>query len=129
MNKSTRRRSNFDTNYSTIFRRPNFAPASACWILSDKKRKRGMEMKNKPPFDEFEVERTAKTKMGARLESGNGAATELQEPRRVKTSRVSKQRIPNWGYFLFVLRRRSRSREHCSAECRLRKQRNRRSDR
>jgi len=62
-----------------------------------------MEMKNKPPFDEFEVERTAKTKMGARLESGNGAATELQEPRRVKTSRVSKQRIPNWGYFLFVL--------------------------
>jgi len=41
--------------------------------------------------------------MGARLESGNGAATELQEPRRVKTSRVSKQRIPNWGYFLFVL--------------------------
>jgi len=62
-----------------------------------------MEMKNKAPFDEFEVERTAKTKMGARLESGNGAATELQEPRRVKTSRVSKQRIPNWGYFLFVL--------------------------
>jgi len=62
-----------------------------------------MEMKNKPPFDEFEVERTAKSKMGARLESGNGAATELQEPRRVKTSRVSKQRIPNWGYFLFVL--------------------------
>src|SRR6267142_1314051 len=96
-------RSNFDTNYSTIFRRPNFAPASACWILSDKKRKRGMEMKNEPPFDGFEVERTAKTKMGARLESGNGAATELQEPRRVKTSRVSKQRIPNWGYFLFVL--------------------------
>ena len=62
-----------------------------------------MEMTNKPPFDEFEVERTAKSKMGARLESGNGAATELQEPRRVKTSRVSKQRIPNWGYFLFVL--------------------------
>src|SRR5437016_3489657 len=62
-----------------------------------------MEMKSKPPFDEFEVERTAKSKMGARLESGNGAATELQEPRRVKTSRVSKQRIPNWGYFLFVL--------------------------
>ncbi len=62
-----------------------------------------MEMKNKPPFDEFEVERTAKSKMGARLESGNGAATELQEPRRVKTSRVSKQRIPNGGYFLFVL--------------------------
>src|SRR2546427_3191549 len=41
--------------------------------------------------------------MGARLDSGNGAATELQETRRVKASRVSKQRIPNWGYFLFVL--------------------------
>src|SRR5207248_1478778 len=67
------------------------------------KRKREMKMQNKPPIDEFEVERTAKSKMGARLESGNGAATELQEPRRVKTSRVSKQRIPNWGYFLFVL--------------------------
>src|SRR5438067_7299251 len=62
-----------------------------------------MEMKNKPPFDEFEVDRTARSKMGARLESGNGAATELQEPRRMKTSRDSKQRIPNWGYFLFVL--------------------------
>src|SRR5438105_5072036 len=62
-----------------------------------------MEMKNKPPFDEFETERTAKTKMGTRLESGNGAATELQEPRRMKTSRVSKQRIPRWCIFLFVL--------------------------
>src|SRR5712692_8687660 len=41
--------------------------------------------------------------MGARLDSGNGAATELQETRRVKASRISKQRIPNWGYFLFVV--------------------------
>ncbi len=62
-----------------------------------------MVMENKPPFDEFEVERTAKTKMGTRLESGNGAATELQEPRRVNTSRASKQPIPRWGIFLFVI--------------------------
>jgi multidrug efflux system membrane fusion protein len=41
--------------------------------------------------------------MGARLESGNGAATELQEPRRVKTTGDRKQRIPRWGIFLFVI--------------------------
>src|SRR3982074_131461 len=51
----------------------------------------------------FELERTAKTKMGVRLESGNGAAAELQETRRVKTRRASKQRIPRWGIFLFVI--------------------------
>jgi len=53
--------------------------------------------------EERELERTAKTKMGARLESGNGAATELQEPRRVKTTGDRKQRIPRWGIFLFVI--------------------------
>jgi len=41
--------------------------------------------------------------MGTRLESGNGAATEVQETRRVKTNPVSKQRIPRWGIFLFVI--------------------------
>jgi multidrug efflux system membrane fusion protein len=41
--------------------------------------------------------------MGAGLESGNGAATELQEPRRVKTTGDRKQRIPRWGIFLFVI--------------------------
>src|SRR5213076_422516 len=47
--------------------------------------------------------RTAKTKMGARLESGNGAATEIHERRRVKTTGDKKQRIPRWGIFLFVV--------------------------
>src|SRR6266849_10501197 len=60
-----------------------------------------MGTENTPPG--IELERTAKTKMGIRLESGNGAATELQETRRVKTSRVSKQRVPRWGIFLFVI--------------------------
>jgi membrane fusion protein, multidrug efflux system len=62
-----------------------------------------MGAQNTTAREERELERTAKTKMGARLESGNGAATELQEPRRVKTSRASKQRIPRWGIFLFVI--------------------------
>src|SRR2546421_3011151 len=60
-----------------------------------------MGTENTPPG--FELERTAKTEMGTRLESGNGAATEVQETRRVKTDRVSKQRIPRWGIFLFVI--------------------------
>jgi len=50
-----------------------------------------------------ELERTAKTEMGIQLESGNGAVTEVQERRRVKTSRVSRQRIPRWGILLFVI--------------------------
>ena len=40
--------------------------------------------------------------MGTRLESGNGASTEVQEKRRVKTTADKKQRIPRWGIFLFV---------------------------
>src|SRR5438270_8768338 len=41
--------------------------------------------------------------MGIRIDSGNGAATEIQEPRRVKTTGGKKQqRIPRWGIFLFV---------------------------
>jgi hypothetical protein len=43
--------------------------------------------------------------MGIRIDSGNGAATEVQEPRRVKTAdgKKQQQRIPRWGIFLFVL--------------------------
>jgi multidrug efflux system membrane fusion protein len=41
--------------------------------------------------------------MGIRLESGNETATEVQETAKVKRSRGAKQRIPNWGYFLFVV--------------------------
>jgi membrane fusion protein, multidrug efflux system len=42
--------------------------------------------------------------MGIRIDSGNGAATEVQQPRRVKTTGGKKQqRIPRWGMFLFVI--------------------------
>ena len=60
-----------------------------------------MAAENRPPG--FGRERTVKTDMGIRIESGNGAATEIQEARRVKTNRTSKQRIPRWGIFLFVI--------------------------
>jgi membrane fusion protein, multidrug efflux system len=41
--------------------------------------------------------------MGIRLDTGNGAATEVQERRRVKTTGTKEQRIPRWGIFLFVI--------------------------
>jgi multidrug efflux system membrane fusion protein len=41
--------------------------------------------------------------MGVQLESEHGAATEVQETRKVKSRRGGKQRIPNWGSFLFVV--------------------------
>src|SRR5438270_13362096 len=41
--------------------------------------------------------------MGIRIDSGNGAATELQETNRVKSVRDKRSRIPRWGVFLFVL--------------------------
>lgn len=43
--------------------------------------------------------------MGIRIDSGNGAATEVQDTNRVKTSagKRRQQRIPRWGVFLFVL--------------------------
>ena len=41
--------------------------------------------------------------MGIRLQSGNGAATEVQQARRMKTTGVKRQRIPRWGIFLFVI--------------------------
>src|SRR6266404_4967682 len=51
-----------------------------------------------------EQKRTERTEMGVRMDSGNGAATEVQEPRRVKTAGGKKQqRIPRWGVFLFVI--------------------------
>src|SRR2546421_4717618 len=51
-----------------------------------------------------ELERTAETDMGIRIDSGNGAATEVQERNRVKGAGPKKQqRIPLWGIFLFVL--------------------------
>lgn len=43
--------------------------------------------------------------MGIRIDSGNGASTEVQETRRVKvtTSAKKQQRIPRWGILLFVI--------------------------
>src|SRR3984893_19586750 len=50
------------------------------------------------------LKRTERINMGTRIESGNGAATEIQQPRRVKTTGGKKQqRIPRWGIFLFVV--------------------------
>jgi multidrug efflux system membrane fusion protein len=60
-----------------------------------------MGMENTQPG--LELERTAKTEMGTRLESGNGASTEVHERRRVTTTGDRKQRIPRWGIFLFVI--------------------------
>ncbi|HEV3243214.1 MAG TPA: efflux RND transporter periplasmic adaptor subunit [Chthoniobacterales bacterium] len=41
--------------------------------------------------------------MGVRIDSGNGATTEVQETNRVKDVREKKSRIPRWGVFLFVV--------------------------
>jgi len=43
--------------------------------------------------------------MGIRIDSGNGAATEVQETNRVKTvgGKKRQHRIPRWGMFLFVI--------------------------
>jgi membrane fusion protein, multidrug efflux system len=42
--------------------------------------------------------------MGIRIDSGNGAATEVQQTNRVKTTGGKKQqRIPRWGVLLFVV--------------------------
>src|SRR5437764_7760628 len=41
--------------------------------------------------------------MAIRIDSGNGAATEVQETNRVKGVREKKSRIPRWGVFLFVV--------------------------
>ncbi|HZR78161.1 MAG TPA: biotin/lipoyl-binding protein, partial [Chthoniobacterales bacterium] len=42
--------------------------------------------------------------MATRIDSGNGAATEIQETNRVKTAaRKRQQRIPRWGILLFVI--------------------------
>src|SRR5436190_20425134 len=86
------------------FQRPTFAHAFACWIAYGKKRRRGMETGKIPPLGARESKRTERIDMGIRIDSGNGAATEVQEPRRVKTAGGKKQqRIPRWGIFLFVI--------------------------
>lgn len=42
--------------------------------------------------------------MGIRIDSGNGAATDVQETNRLKKiGRKKQQRIPRWGIFLFVI--------------------------
>ena len=42
--------------------------------------------------------------MGIRIDSGNGAATEVQEPRvKITGSKKQQPRIPRWGIFLFVV--------------------------
>src|SRR5437016_9503170 len=99
--KLARRHSSFATNCWMTFQRPNCALVSGCWIRSGRKRRKGMGTEN--TLAGCELERTAKTEMGIQLESGNGAVTEVQETRRVKTSRVSRQRIPRWGILLFVI--------------------------
>jgi membrane fusion protein, multidrug efflux system len=62
-----------------------------------------MEMEN-PQELEFQRERTERINMGIRIDSGNGAATEVEETNRVRTVGPQKQqRIPRWGMFLFVI--------------------------
>jgi len=42
--------------------------------------------------------------MGIRIDSGNGAATDVQETNRVRTINAKpQQRIPRWAIFLFVV--------------------------
>src|ERR1700730_13639575 len=63
-----------------------------------------METESMPPHGARELKRTERISMGVRIDSGNGAATEVQQPRRVKTTGGKKQqRIPRWGIFLFVV--------------------------
>lgn len=62
-----------------------------------------MEWK-KPQRAAAEMERGAGIEMAIRIDSGNGAATEVQQTNRVKTvGRQREQRIPHWAIFLFVL--------------------------
>src|SRR5262249_47338700 len=74
------------------------------WIAFGKRRRKAMETGDMPQL-ESELARTGRTKMGTRLDSGNGAATEVQETNRVKSAGGKKrqQRIPQWGIFLFVI--------------------------
>src|ERR1043166_6273016 len=81
-------------NSWTIFRPLNCGRAFECWIASGKRRRRRAET---------EKERTERSDMGIRIDSGNGAATEVQQTNRMKTIRDKKQRIPRWGIFLFVI--------------------------
>src|SRR5207244_8459998 len=76
-----------------------------CWNASGKRRRKRAETeKERTEPVGLELERTGRTDMGIRIDSGNGAATEVQEPRRVKSAGGKKQqRIPRWGIFLFVI--------------------------
>ena len=50
------------------------------------------------------MESRKEPEMGVRIDSGNGAATEVQETNRVrKIGGKKQQRIPRWGIFLFVI--------------------------
>ena len=63
-----------------------------------------MEMGGMPQLA-CELEGTVGTEMGTRLDSGNGAATEVKETNRVKSAggKKKQQRVPRWGIFLFVI--------------------------
>lgn len=61
-----------------------------------------MEMENRPKV-EFRSEGTVKTNMAIRVDSGNGAATEVQGRNRVKGVREKRSRIPRWAVLLFVI--------------------------
>src|SRR5689334_5708188 len=55
------------------------------------------------PKREFRSERTVKTSMAIRLDSGNGAATDVRETNRVKEIRDKRSRVPRWAVLLFVI--------------------------
>src|SRR6516225_1906831 len=91
-------------NCSTIFPRPSFIPASEYWTGSGRRRRKGTGTEKMPRLGRG-LERTERINMGIRIDSGNGAATEVQEMNRVKTvgGKKRQHRIPRWGMFLFVI--------------------------
>src|SRR5437588_11584284 len=89
-------------NCSTTFPRPICTPAFASWTGSTRKRRRGMATEKARRLARGS-RRTERIKMGVRIDSGNGAATEVQETNRVKGVREKRSRIPRWGLFLFVI--------------------------
>jgi membrane fusion protein, multidrug efflux system len=57
-----------------------------------------------PSLGALAWKRTERIEMGIRIDSGNGAATEVQETNRVRTLGAKpQQRIPRWAIFLFVV--------------------------
>ncbi len=61
-----------------------------------------MEMANTSQL-EFHNETRGKAKMAVRLDSGNGAASEVQERNRVRAVRDKRSRVPRWAVLLFVV--------------------------